>query len=211
MINDNDLAFEWSTREEGGLRPVDCYYGNVTVRGRSNSNTLSTGRETVYEFDLCTSNAPRDVEYIFSEESVESSKEYVIVVCSRNALGINCSQPSIFSLPTVAPPPSTPPLITLDPPTAPVLGLVPGVIVGIVVGVVLALCCCLMLLLLLILFCCSWSREKRYFPQKRGEGNSLFYFIDICVYSINYYFIMVLITQLGFKLTRAIVRLLLLY
>ncbi len=115
---------------------------------------------------------------MFNDEKLDASKGYEIVVCSRNDLGVNCSESSIFSLPAIQPP-TAPPVFTLGPPppTAPVLGVVPGVIIGIVVSVVLLLCCCLLLLLLFLVFCCSWSREKRYFPQKRGE-NSLNVFVN---------------------------------
>ena len=158
VVENNNLAFEWSIREEDGLRPVNCYFGNITIqRSQEIGSSDSGGDETissVYTFDLCSTSSPKDLQHRFSG-NIDDTKQYIVVVCARNQLGVNCSDPVVYQ--------------AEHPPTVPILRAGPGVIIGAIVVMVLILCCCLTLLLLIIIFYCGWSREKRYFPQRRGE------------------------------------------
>ena len=78
-----DLVFEWTIDDEDGLRPVDCYYGNITES--VNSGTTDSLKETVHVFNFCGSSDPTAQEYAFKE--YDSIKDYIIVVCARNRLG----------------------------------------------------------------------------------------------------------------------------
>ncbi len=151
----NGPTFNWQTDEEDEARPVDCYYGNVTVR-------TPEGNENAIQFDFCdVSNGPGSE---FDLPDFDTSNVYTVIVCSQNRLGTSCTEPLVHTPPpTIAPPPTTHPTAVPG-----MTGLQSGAIVGIVVGVLLG-CCLLWLLLLLLLLLCCWSREKRYFPQRRGE------------------------------------------
>ena len=143
-------VIEWVTDEEGGARPVECYYGTITEMG-SEGQTIP--------FDFCPNSNPRGLEYPFQD--YDSSKQYSVEVCARNRQGQSCSLPATITSPT-DPPPST----TAAPP---IRETNVGLIAGVVVAVVVLLCCCLLLLLLLIFCFCGCDDEKRYFPERRGE------------------------------------------
>ena len=144
-------VIEWMTDEEGGARPVECFYGTITELG---------GEGLEIPFDLCPGSNPRGLEYTF--QGYDPSKQYSVEVCARNRQGQSCSQPAIIA------PPTDPPSSTTAAP--PVQETNVGLIVGVVVAVVVLFCCCLILLLLLLIFClCCCDDEKRYFPERRGE------------------------------------------
>ena len=151
----NDLVFEWTIDDEDGLRPVDCYYGNITES--VNSGTTDSLKETVHVFNFCGSSDPTAQEYAFKE--YDSIKDYIIVVCARNRLGENCSDPVTVSTPAT-------------PPTAPIKE--PGTVAGLVAGVIvlvlaLVFCCVLLFVILYLIHWFGWDRDRKYFPERRGE------------------------------------------
>ncbi len=162
VVFGNGPTFQWQTDEEDEARPVDCHYGNVTVR-------TPEGSENVVQFDFCDGSDGPGSE--FDLPDFDTSNMYTVIVCSRNRLGTSCTEPLIHTPPppTIALPTTTPPPTTIAVPG--MTGLQSGAIVGIVVGVLLGCCLIWLLLLLLLLLCCccKGNREKRYFPQKRGE------------------------------------------
>ncbi len=167
-------TFQWETDEEDQARPVDCYYGNVTVREPDDE-------VEVVPFDFCSGNEPGS-EYDLPD--FDDDNEYVVVVCSRNRLGDSCTEPLVHT-----PPPFTtvvmPTTASPDTPTtamAGMTGLQGGAIAGIIVGVLLGCCLLWLLLLLLCLFCCCCgAREKRYFPQQRGGWACVCVYVCVCV------------------------------
>lgn len=173
VVFGNGPTFQWQTDEEDEARPVNCHYGNVTVR-------TPEGSENVVQFDFCDGFDGPGSE--FDLPDFDTSNMYTVIVCSQNRLGTSCTEPLIHTPPppTIAPPTTTaqPTIIAIPGMT----GLQSGAIVGIVVGGVLLGCCLLWLLLLLLLLllccCCKRNREKRYFPQKRGE----YLYVCVCDY-----------------------------
>ena len=147
-----DLVFEWTIDDEDGLRPVDCYYGNITER--VNSGTTDSLKETVHVFNFCGSSDPTAQEYTFKE--YDSTKDYIIVVCARNRLGENCSDPVTFPTPVT---PTHLPIFTGA-------GLVAGIIVLVLA---LVFCCVLLFVILFLIYVCGWDRDRKYFPERRGE------------------------------------------
>ena len=121
--------------------------------------TEETRRETTTQFDFC----PGGKDTTLTIPDIEDNKQYAIVVCARNRFGDNCSEPLVYV--RVPPPPQQ---VTVSP------GLIAGVIVAVVVVV---LCCCLIFILCLLLCLCGRERERRYFPQKRGEHECMY---NIC-------------------------------
>ena len=154
-----DLVFEWTIDDEDGLRPVDCYYGNITER--VNSGTTDSLKETVHVFNFCGSSDPTAQEYAFKE--YDSIKDYIIVVCTRNRLGESCSDPVTFPAPAT---PTHLPIITGATPPVTDPGLVAGIIVLVLA---LVFCCVLLFVILCLIYCCGWDRDRKYFPERRGE------------------------------------------
>lgn len=157
-------TFEWNVDEEGQTRPVDCFYGNVTVREPS-------GEQEVVAFDSCSGSGPMSE---FDLPNFDEENEYVVIVCSRNSLGDACTAPltHIPPPPVVTVAPTTVAPTTVVVPTTAVAGMTGlqgGAIAGIIVGLLLGCCLFWLLLLLLIFCCCCGAREKRYFPQHRGK------------------------------------------
>ncbi len=173
VVFGNGPTFHWQTDVEDEARPVNCHYGNVTVR-------TPEGSENVVQFDFCDGFDGPGSE--FDLPDFDTSNMYTVIVCSQNRLGTSCTEPLIHTPPppTIAPPTTTaqPTIIAIPGMT----GLQSGAIIGIVVGGVLLGCCLLWLLLLLLLLllccCCKRNREKRYFPQKRGE----YLYVCVCDY-----------------------------
>ena len=185
IVVTEETIIDWMTDEEGGARPVECYYGNITEVG---------GEGKIIPFDFCSSSNPRELRYQF--EGINNSN-FSVEVCARNRQGQNCSLPAAIIPPTDSttnpsttdsttnpsiidptPNPSTnPPTDSTTHPSSPATTtntpLPPpstaendiGLIVGVAVGVLILLCG---LTLLILTFCLCGKR--RYFQERKGKS-----------------------------------------
>ncbi len=108
------------------------------------------------------------IQYNFTK--FDPSKTYIVVVCSNNSIGQNCSDRVVIYKPS--------------PLSRPVLP--PGIIAVIVIAVLIVLVCCVLLILLLIFYlCCKGTFWKSYRPEKRGKcatvGGVDIYIVMLCL------------------------------
>ena len=163
----SQLPITWETGDEDGAHPFVCHFGIITER----SNDLE--KEISFDFDLCNMDPPSTSKQ-FNFQNFDPIKTYTVVVCSKNLLGHNCSDPVVVYEPVLSPGPGS---VLYKEPT-----LSPGIIAVIVIVVLIVVSCCLVLVLLLIFcLCCKETLYKNYRPEKRGKYASA-HTIQCCVY-----------------------------